>query len=233
MLLPLKGSDVTFDPEERCSAGRQLVHVFPSNSCATGLHNPPCCDNWNHLCYRCPFIMTLNTTSPPSTAAQFRSFYWGANKQNTPGWEGHLWEWAAWKKPRVLMWEWPLLRGKEKIWWSGLSCWSSGGEKVTRQNPRSVTQAVRTPSGPLCWEWWSGFNSAFPTLWTGLGGLGAHEGGEASAVTRGCGAVVPLISSCNHSKLAKRRFDGAAPAQRFHPDSTHAENPLHISCLIP
>lgn len=34
------------------------------------------------------------------------------------------------------MWEWPLLRGKEKIWWSGLSCWSSeGGGKVTRQKP--------------------------------------------------------------------------------------------------
>lgn len=82
MLLPLKGSDVTFEPEKRC--GRQLVHVFPNNSCATGLHNPPCCDNWNHLCYRCPLIMTLNTTSPPLTAAQFSSFYWGANKQH-PG----------------------------------------------------------------------------------------------------------------------------------------------------
>lgn len=55
-----------------------------------------------------------------------------------------------------------------------------------------------------------------------MGGLGAYEGGEASAVTRGCGTVVPLISSCDHSKLAQRRFGGGTPADftMFHPVST-------------
>lgn len=44
--------------------------------------------------------------------------------------------WPSERSPGVLMWDWPLLREREKIWWSGLSRpplmeW----KKVTRQNP--------------------------------------------------------------------------------------------------
>lgn len=55
------------------------------------------------------------------------------------------------------------------------------------------------------------------------GRLGSVRGGDASAVTRGCGTVAPLISSCDHSKPAQRRPAGATPAEGFLPDSAHAK----------
>lgn len=87
--------------------------------------------------------------------------------------------WPIERSPSVLMWDWPLLSEREKIWWSGLSRpppmeW----KKVTRQNPdqwlgrwdnhlwRSIVLRL------VIW-----ISLSFPTLWTGLDAAGV-EGGE-------------------------------------------------------
>lgn len=127
----------------------------------------------------------------------------------------HYWEGK--KRPDGVDWAADRVRGKKK---------------VTRQNPdRWLRQWDKHLLGHCSVDGGLDLTLLSHTV-NRPGRFGSVQGGDASAVTRGCGTVVPLISSCDHSKRAQRRLVRATPAEGFHYDSAHAKNHLHIRLIL-
>lgn len=175
-----------------------------------------------------PLLWPSSHCGPPLQAAQFSFFNRGTNKQNAPGVMRPPLGWESERSRGVLTRDWPLLREKGKIWWSGLSRpplieW----KKVTRQNPDqwlgrwdNHLSGHCAPSGDL------DLTKLSHTM-NRAGHGGCVRGVTWPADTRGCRAAVALISSYDHS--GPRRIKSAARSRLN--EALRAEPSLGNSCI--